>query len=340
MKPQKRNKKNFLKKIIIKICRLFNLEIIDRSNFTVPTLKKKLNENLSIPGKKSIILPMGEIKITRQINSLNIIFKFNTKVNMFVKGDKRVRIFAKEKYEYTLRSLNSILKSIKIAKNNFKYLDIKITAIDSGSDEICLEKIKDMIKINNVNFEYIKLEVDELKDFIDQNATENLKSLMASNYKSFEVGKNGKYDLLYFVEDDYIHKKDCLNEMLFTYEKFASLIKDELILCPSDFPYLYSKFEPTQIILGNRKHWRVVEETLCTFLTSKKLLLKHWDTFVSMAKINHRPFETPLHEIYSKQYCLSPIPSLAMHCAYATAIYGVSPMMDNKKLWDENEIND
>ncbi len=59
--------------------------------------------------------------------------------------------------------------------------------------------------------------------------------------------------------------KDCLNEMLFTYEKFASLIKDELVLCPTDFPYLYNKFEPTQIILGNKRHWRVVEETLCYF---------------------------------------------------------------------------
>jgi hypothetical protein len=61
--------------------------------------------------------------------------------------------------------------------------------------------------------------------------------------------------------------------MLFAYEKFASLIKEELVLCPSDFPYLYNEFETIQIILGNKKHWRVVEETLVTFLTSKKFLL-------------------------------------------------------------------
>ena len=337
MKIQKSNKKSLLKKIFIKICRLLNFEIIDQSNFTVPTLKKKLNENLSNAGRKSITLPMGEIKITRQINSLNIIFRFCTKVKIL--NQNKERIFGKEKYEYTLRSLNSILKSIQIAKDNFKYLDIKITAIDVGSEEIYVEKIKDMIKNYNINFEYIKLEINELKDFVDQNTSEDQKSMMSNVYKSLEVGKNGNYDLLYFVEDDYVHEKDCLNEMLFTYEKFASLIKDELILCPSDFPYLYNKFEPTQIILGNKRHWRVVEETLVTFLTSKKLLVKHWDTFISMSKINHNPFEKPLHEIYSKQYCLSPIPSLAMHCANINSIYGISPIMDWKRLWDENEVN-
>ncbi len=147
-----------------------------------------------------------------------------------------------------------------------------------------------MIKKNNINFEYIKLEINEYEDLIDQNTSVDQKSMMANIYKSLEIGKNGDYDLLYFVEDDYIHEKDCLNEMLFTYEKFASLIKDELVLCPSDFPYLYNKFETTQIILGNKRHWRVVEETLVTFLTSKKLLLKHWDIFISMAKIESYSF--------------------------------------------------
>jgi hypothetical protein len=103
---------------------------------------------------------------------------------------------------------------------------------------------------------------------------------------------------------------------------------------------LYNKFDPTQIILGNKRHWRVVEETLVTFLTSKKLLLKHWDTFISMSQINHDPFEKPLHEIYLKQYCLSPIPSLAMHCTNINSIYGLSPFMEWKRLWDENKIND
>ncbi len=95
MKIQKSNKKSFLKKIFIKICRILNFEIIDQSDFTVPTLKRKLDENLSISGKKSITIPMGEIKITRQINSLNIIFRFCTKVKIL--NQNKERIFSRRK---------------------------------------------------------------------------------------------------------------------------------------------------------------------------------------------------------------------------------------------------
>ena len=74
MKEQKKNSnQNFLKKVFIKICRIFGYEIIDQGNLYVPTQEKRLGENLSIQGKKSINLPLGEIKITRKINSLTVI---------------------------------------------------------------------------------------------------------------------------------------------------------------------------------------------------------------------------------------------------------------------------
>ena len=67
MKVQNRIvKTNFLKKMFIKICRIFGYEIIDQSNFYVPTQGKSLNENLNIQGKKSIALPLGETKISRK----------------------------------------------------------------------------------------------------------------------------------------------------------------------------------------------------------------------------------------------------------------------------------
>ena len=124
--------------------------------------------------------------------------------------------------------------------------------------------------------------------------------------------------------------------MIFTYERISSQIKRELILCPADYPYLYTKMDTTNIFLGSTRHWRVVGETLCTFLTSKDILQKYWNKFTNMCEFEHYPFEQPLHDIYKSEYCLSPIPSLAFHCTNINSIFGLSPNVDWKKIWEEN----
>jgi len=112
--------KRLFKKIFIIISRFLNFEIIDQNRFISPTLNKSLTENLSAINKKSIVLPLGEVKIKRKINSLNIIFRSNTKVNIW--DQNKTRIFNKPKSEYTLRSLNSLLNSLQKQKNYFKIL--------------------------------------------------------------------------------------------------------------------------------------------------------------------------------------------------------------------------
>ena len=109
--------KSFLKKIFIKVCRIFGYEIIDQSNFYVPTQEKDLGQNLNIPGKKSITLPLGEVQITRKVNELTIIFRSCTAINMLTQSKKR--LFEQKKSEYTFRSLNSIILSLNDAKKKF-----------------------------------------------------------------------------------------------------------------------------------------------------------------------------------------------------------------------------
>ena len=125
--------------------------------------------------------------------------------------------------------------------------------------------------------------------------------------------------------------------MIITYERISSQINRELILCPSDYPYLYTKIDSTNIFLGAKKHWRKVNETLCTFLTSKTLLEKYWEKFILMCQFEHYPFEKPLHDIYKSEYCLSPIPSLALHFTNTNSVFGLSPNVDWNKVWKENE---
>ena len=108
-------KKNILKKFFIKLAKALDLELIDQNEFKSPTLEKKLNENLSSI-KKSIVLPLGEVKLTRKVSSLLIIFRTNTNVEMW--NQNRKRIFDKPKIEYVCRALFSVIKAIKFLKKN------------------------------------------------------------------------------------------------------------------------------------------------------------------------------------------------------------------------------
>ena len=333
--------KSIFKKIFIKLCRLFGYEIIDQNTFSVPTQNKSLDESLSKQGIKSINLPLGEVQVTRKVKSLDILIRSCASVGMLTQSKQR--IFEKEKIEYTLRSINSIIRSSKFAKELMPNLTINLTVIDHNSGEQNLKKIQNLLDNSNLNHNLINLELSEFDNRIkktnakNENVTPNQLSNMSNIYKSLELSKKLD-DLIYFVEDDYIHELNSISEMILTYERIASQISNELILCPTDYPYLYTKTENTNIFLGEKSHWRKINETLCTFLTSKQIVEKHWAKLISMCEFEHYPFESPLHEIYKEELCLSPIPSIAIHCTNINSIYGLSPNKDWKKIWEDNKI--
>ena len=333
-------KNNLIKKLFIKLCRLIGFEIIDQSNLNLPVSKKTATDNLGQIGKKIITLPLGETKISRPVKSLDIIIKTCTSINLVTQNKKR--IFEKNKSDYTFRTINSLINSLNFSKNFLKDIDIKIYIIDDNSKKEDLEKICKIIAKINIKFEIINLDLEKFKQIKVLNKNnpaieKNMRATMASILTSFNIAKEKSNDLVYFVEDDYIHKKETIIEMVSTYEKIATELDRELFLCPVDYPYLYKKLDNSNILIGNNYHWRTVNESLLTFLTSKDLINKYWNELLLMAENEHSPFETPLHKIYEKELCLSPIPSLAMHCTNVNSIFGLSPNMNWKKLWDENE---
>jgi hypothetical protein len=336
MKNQDNSLKNgFLKKIFIKICRLFGYEIIDQSKYEVPTLNKNLNDTLSIPGKKSITIPLGELSITRKIKSLRIILR--TCTSELIMDQNKKRLFDKKKNEYTFRSLNSLLNSIIIAKNKFSEIDFEVIVTDTNSHKEDLVTIKNILLKHNIQSKLIEIDLNNFKDKIIGNFSPAKFANMANLYTSLNLVKKENFDLIYFVEDDYIHSENSILEMLFSYEKFSSIFKSDIFLLPSDYPYLYTKNNSTKILLGEQKHWRLVDESLVTFMTSKPIVIKFFENFMKMATTWEDPWEKPLHDIYKDIPCLSPIPSLAMHCANINSAYGLSPNFLWKEVWDENK---
>ena len=327
IKTKKRN--NFVKKIFVKVCRILGYELIDQNNFEIPTLEKNALENISIAGKKSISIPLGQIDITRKVKSLNVYFRSCSKVNLWNQNKKR--IFEADKDEYALRSLYSILKSINYSKKNFNEINIKLSIIDDNSSEKFIQNMKKLLLKFDIDNEIISLQNNEItQDIKDSN--------FASIKKCFRLAKENSNDLIYFVEDDYIHDEICILEMIGAYERIATQLNKEILLCPTDYPYLYANCDPTYIFLGNKKHWRKTEQSLGTFLISKTNLNIYWENLLQFASGKDNPAEIALHKIYEKEPCFSPIPSLAIHCANINSIYGISPNINWQKIWDNNKI--
>ena len=322
-----------MKKFFIKICKFLGFEIIDQNEFISPTLNKELNEDLSIINKKSIVLPLGEVKITRKVNSILIIVRVNTEIEVWDQNKRR--LFEQPKIEYSIRSIKSLINSINHCQKKHSDLKIKLIILDDTSKDENLDKIKEIIK--DVNSEIISLDTKKFETKIKKQKTQETFSNLASLLKCFEIGKEIGEDLIFFVEDDYLHFETMLEEMIATYERVSSQVGKDIFMCPADYPYLYMNNEKTNILIGDKRHWRTISKTLCTFLTSKKLLDLYWQNFSKNCEDRHDPFEKYINEIYKNEFCISPLKSLSVHLTNVNSSYGLSPFINYKDLWDQNE---
>ena len=346
MKNKTYYKKNFFLKLFVKIVRKFGFEIIDQTNLEIPGIDRKINENLSISGLKSITIPLGLTKIKNKLKSLTIIIRSYTSGSggdtTVMLDQSKQRIYELPKIEYTLRTIKSIIRSCEYSKKFFQDLNIKLIITDDKSSEENLDRINKILDGTNISSKIIHLNGREFeneikkKDINGKDISNNMISNMRNILKSIKISEEENSDIFYFLEDDYIHSEHAITEMLFTYEKLSSQLDRELFLCPADYPYLYSNIDDTKILFGNKSHWRIVKESLITFMTSKKMIIKYLSDLKAMGQLRHHPMEQKLHQIYEKEYCLSPIPSLAMHATNINSVYGLPPNFDWEKVWNEN----
>ena len=218
-----KKKKSIIKKLLIKLNRVFGFEIIDQSNYSIDSLDKYGYENLSKEGVHSTTLPLGKLEIKRPVKSLHIILRSCASVKMLTQSKER--IFSKEKYEYSIRTLNSLVKSLNYSKKIFSNIDIKLTIVDHNSKKNIIQKYKQILNNQFFDYEIVNLEFEKYKSSIEninqqnKTVTENQKSNMANIRQSLNLAKNSD-DLIYFVEDDYLHKDNSIEEMILLMKNF------------------------------------------------------------------------------------------------------------------------
>ena len=114
-----------------------------------------------------------------------------------------------------MRTINSVVNSCNDALKIFNNLKINLIVTDDHSTEDNLLKIKKTLSKANFLTSILKIKKDEFLDEInkkDENnnvISENMISNMRNIYKSVNLTREVANDLVYFLEDDYIHEKKC-----------------------------------------------------------------------------------------------------------------------------------
>ena len=305
---------NKLKRLFLKI---FNLHAIDKESFNIinPYVENEGQNHFEF-NKKSYILSNGFLDLKRKIKSLDIYLRYTPSVALWNSQSSWKRIIPNIDKKILIKCcVLSLKKSLMdfLKKNR---LEINLNLINDESDIDFNNELKNLLKNDKFNIRFIS---SKIKD--------NHGSYLEC-CDSCETAE----DLIFFIEDDYLFKENAIEELLITYSRLSTLLEKDIFLCPTDYPFYYDGIYNTSLFIGKDYRWRHVKECLLTFLFSKKLFNKHKKNIRLVGEQNNEPFEKPLHDIFKKEICLSPVSSVAYHIS--RTVPGIES--DWLELWNKN----
>lgn len=166
----------------------------------------------------------------------------------------------------------------------------------------------------------------------------------ASCLASFSRARDDARELIYFVEDDYLHTPSAIQEMLDAHELFREKLKvQEIALHPFDDPKNYwspiFSHEDCRVLYGTERHWRTNTHTTNTCWIQLETLRRNWELFERLALYSSTPYgrenhifeATTINRIWREQVTLlTPIPSLALHLQFEQQ---KDPYLDWTQWW-------
>jgi hypothetical protein len=158
--------------------------------------------------------------------------------------------------------------------------------------------------------------------------------------------RDSKANLVYSVEDDYLHAPTAIEEMVASYELFSDRLKrTDIVIYPFDEPSEYNPPSRNDFIVhGSHRHWRTGVFTTNVIMTTPKLFKDNWNLFEVLALKYNGDYLNPRTEHYEESNTIwkiwqnnqavrfNPIPSLALHLQFEQQL---DPFIDWKKWWDE-----
>ena len=314
MFKRKHFKQNKLKRILLNLLNVYAYEK-ETLNIVNPDYKN-VNGNLIDFNNKSFNFSRGYLNLTRKVKKLDIYFRYSPNNDLWNSTDGWKRIIP----NINKKTLISVcLISLKDSIHSF---------LENNNLKISFHLIADSSDLETDNFFYKVIKSKKFETFI---------------HKSKISGNRGSYleccdqaekadDLIFFIEDDYLFEKNCIEEIILTYSRISSILENDIVICPSDYPFFYDSLYNTTLLSGNKYKWRKVGESLLTYLFSKRIYIENKNNIKDVGNQINDPFEQPLHDLYKKINCIAPVNSLCYHLSrYVPAIN------ENwKSTWDIN----
>jgi glycosyltransferase involved in cell wall biosynthesis len=226
-----------------------------------------------------------------------------------IHNDWRVRYHDLSKRELVKGCVKSLINSCKDVK------DLKLTVLDDHSTEETVLWLQRELNKSGLVFDFVRLEKTGYNH---------------SSHEQWKRCRDSNYDLVYSVEDDYLHVHTAIQEMIDSYYIFVERLKrDEIVLYPFDEP---SEYNPPQrrdfIVHGSNRHWRTGIFTTQVLFCQPKVFRHNWEIFEVLALKYNGDYLNPRTEHYEESNTIwklwnegpflrfNPIPSLALHMQF------------------------
>jgi glycosyltransferase involved in cell wall biosynthesis len=243
------------------------------------------------------------------------------------------------KSECILRCLNSII-------NNLKDIPEKTLHIVDDNSSIDFQDIlKELIHPH----EFVTI------DFLPAISQEGLTPKKKSRY-SVKVAYNYIYnlpddDLVYIVEDDYLHFPGAIGEMIDSWTYLSNITGLEIGIFPQDFNQLYyhpsnphneTYFRHCLVVPTLTKYYRTTWFTQESFMVQSKIFKKykeHFDSLLIIGDEEHNWEGNTISNIWTKPEfkMFMPMGSLVVHMSNKMDIPHFISKEDVINLWKQNE---
>ena len=243
------------------------------------------------------------------------------------------------KRECIIRCLNSVINELKDIEDKCLYI------IDDNSSEELKSIITSMVK----DLSYVTINFLPARDQTDLSSK---KKTRYSLQVAFDyINTIPDEDLIYILEDDYLHFPGSVMEMINTWNYFNSILNVNVGIFPQDFNQLYlhpsfphneTYFQPCSVIPSGRRYYRTTWFTQESFLIQSKLFKKYKLDFDKLLTIGDEPHLWEGNTI-SSIWCspdvmmFMPMGSLVIHLSSNTDIPFFISKEQVLRLWDDNK---